>query len=50
MSNTMTNVGNTMAGIQVVSQNSGISAMVQQSVNVQANLTLGSTLGAASVK
>jgi hypothetical protein len=37
----MSNVGQSAAGIMVVSQNSGISALVQQSVNVQANLAVG---------
>ena len=41
LSNTMTNVGQSAAGITVLSQNSGISSLVQQSVNVQANLGIG---------
>jgi hypothetical protein len=41
MSNAMTSVGQSAAGIMVASQNSGIAAMVQQSVNVQANLAVG---------
>jgi hypothetical protein len=41
LSNTMSNVGQSAAGIMVVSQNSGISSLVQQSVNVQANLAVG---------
>jgi hypothetical protein len=38
MSNMMTNVGQSAAGIMLANQNSGISSMVQQSVNVQANM------------
>jgi hypothetical protein len=38
MSNTMTNVANSAAGVLVVNQNSGVASLVQQSVNVQANL------------
>ncbi|MYM95944.1 hypothetical protein GTP90_18960, partial [Rugamonas sp. FT81W] len=41
MSNTMSNVGQSAAGILVMSQNSGISSLVQQSVNVQSNLSVG---------
>jgi hypothetical protein len=41
MSNTMSSVGQSAAGIMVAAQNSGISALIQQSVNVQSNLTLG---------
>jgi hypothetical protein len=41
MANTMTSVGQSAAGIMVASQNSGIAALVQQSVNVQANLAVG---------
>ena len=41
MANTMTSVGQTAAGIMVANQNSGISSLVQQSVNVQANLAVG---------
>jgi hypothetical protein len=37
----MTSVGQSAAGIMVASQNSGIAALVQQSVNVQANLAVG---------
>ncbi|RJG22246.1 signal peptide protein [Massilia cavernae] len=37
----MSNVGQSAAAIMVVSQNSGFSSLVQQSVNVQANLTVG---------
>jgi hypothetical protein len=40
MSNTMSGVAQSAAGIMVITQNSGLSALVQQSVNVQANLTL----------
>jgi hypothetical protein len=41
MSNNMTNVAAASVGITVLSQNSGISSLVQQSVNVQANLNVG---------
>ena len=41
MANSMTSVGQSAAGIMVASQNSGLSSLVQQSVNVQANLSLG---------
>ncbi|SOY60355.1 exported hypothetical protein [Cupriavidus taiwanensis] len=41
MSNTMTSVGQTAAGIMMASQNSGVASLVQQSVNVQANLNVG---------
>jgi hypothetical protein len=37
----MTSVGQSAAGIMLASQNSGISSLVQQSVNVQANLGIG---------
>ena len=37
----MTTVGQSAAGIMVVSQNNGFSSLVQQSVNVQANLNVG---------
>jgi hypothetical protein len=40
MSNTMNSVAQSAAGIMVITQNSGIASLVQQSVNVQANLTL----------
>jgi hypothetical protein len=38
MSNTMTRVGQSAAGIMLASQNTGLSALVQQSVTVQANM------------
>jgi hypothetical protein len=41
MSNTMTGTAQAAAGVLVISQNTGIAALTQQSVNVQANLTLG---------
>jgi hypothetical protein len=41
MSNVMTSVGQSAAGIMIAAQNSGMAAMVQQSVNVQSNLSLG---------
>jgi hypothetical protein len=34
-------VGQSAAGIMVVSQNAGVASLVQQSVNVQANLGVG---------
>jgi hypothetical protein len=37
----MNSVGQSAAGILVANQNSGIGALVQQSVNVQANLNVG---------
>jgi len=40
MSNTMNGTAQSAAGISVISQNTGISSMVQQSVNVQANMNL----------
>lgn len=40
MSNTMFSVGQSAAGIMVATQNSGLSSLVQQSINVQANMTL----------
>jgi hypothetical protein len=41
MSNAMSSVGQSAAGIMVASQNSGLSSLIQQSVNVQANLSVG---------
>jgi hypothetical protein len=38
MANTMSSVGQSAAGIMLANQNSGISTLVQQSVNVQANI------------
>ena len=40
MSNIMSSVGQSAAGIMVANQNSGLSSLVQQSVNVQSNLRL----------
>jgi hypothetical protein len=40
MSNTMSGTAQSAAGIMVMTQNSGLAALVQQSVNVQANLSL----------
>ena len=40
MSNAMWNVGQSAAGIMIATQNSGLSSLVQQSVNVQANMSL----------
>jgi hypothetical protein len=41
MSNNMTGTAQSAAGVLVISQNSGIGSLVQQSVNVQANLNVG---------
>jgi hypothetical protein len=41
MSNNMSSVGQSAAGVMVAAQNSGMNAMVQQAVNVQANLNVG---------
>ena len=41
MSNSIANSFTNGAGIIVSSQNSGMSSLVQQSVNVQANLNVG---------
>jgi hypothetical protein len=41
LSNSMSSVGQSAAGIMVAAQNSGLSSLVQQSVNVQSSLTLG---------
>jgi hypothetical protein len=41
MSNTMSGVAQSAAGIMVLSVNSGMASLVQQSVNVQANLNVG---------
>jgi hypothetical protein len=41
LSNTMSGVAQSAAGIQVISQNTGMASLVQQSVNVQANLNVG---------
>jgi len=41
LSNTMSGTAQSAAGILVISQNTGIAALTQQSVNVQANLSLG---------
>jgi hypothetical protein len=41
MSNAMSNVGTSAAGIMVVSQNNGFSSLIQQSINVQSNLAVG---------
>ncbi|MDB5906900.1 MAG: signal peptide protein [Massilia sp.] len=42
LSNTSSSVANSAAGIIVMSQNTAVSSLVQQNVNVQANLSLGS--------
>jgi hypothetical protein len=41
MSNAMTSVGQSAAGVMIANQNSGFASLVQQSVNVQANLNVG---------
>ena len=41
MSNNMSGVGQSAAGVMVISQNNGFSSLVQQSVNVQSNLAVG---------
>jgi len=41
LSNTMSGTAQSAAGILVISQNTGIAALTQQSVNVQANLNVG---------
>jgi hypothetical protein len=41
MSNTMSATAQSAAGVMVISQNTGIAALTQQSVNVQANLGVG---------
>jgi hypothetical protein len=40
LSNMMSSVGQSAAGIMMASQNSGMAAMVQQSISVQSNLRL----------
>ena len=41
MSNNMTSVGQSAAGIMVAAQNSGFASLIQQGITVQANLTVG---------
>ena len=41
MSNNMTSVGQSAAGIMNAAQNSGVASLIQQGVTVQANLTVG---------
>ena len=41
MSNNMTSVGQSAAGIMVAAQNSGMASLIQQGITVQANLTVG---------
>ena len=41
MSNTMTSVGQSAAGVMIAGQNSGMNSLVQQAVTVQANLNVG---------
>ena len=41
MSNAMTSVGQSAAGVMVANQNSGFASLIQQSINVQANLNVG---------
>jgi hypothetical protein len=41
MSNNMSGVGQSAAGLMMSGQNSGPAGLLQQSVNVQANLSVG---------
>jgi hypothetical protein len=41
MSNNMSNAAGAAAGITSIAQNSGVGALIQQGVNVQANLNVG---------
>ncbi|MDF9428572.1 signal peptide protein [Cupriavidus gilardii] len=41
MSNAMSSVGQSAAGIMIANQNSGLGSLVQQAVTVQANLAVG---------
>jgi hypothetical protein len=41
MSNTMSNIAQSAAGVSVISQNNGFSSLIQQSVNVQSNMNVG---------
>ena len=41
LSNAMTSVGQSAAGVMIANQNSGLGALVQQAVTVQANLAVG---------
>ena len=41
MSNTMSSVGQSAAGVMVAAQNSGFASLIQQGITVQANLTVG---------
>jgi hypothetical protein len=41
MSNTMTGTAQSAAGILTIAQTTGVANLVQQSVNVQANLNVG---------
>jgi hypothetical protein len=41
MSNNMSGAAAAAAGVSVLAQNSGIGSLIQQSVNVQANLNVG---------
>jgi hypothetical protein len=41
MSNTMSATAQSAAGIMVLAQTTGVANLVQQSVNVQANLNVG---------
>ena len=38
----MSNIAQSAAGVSVISQNNGFSSLIQQSVNVQSNMTVGS--------
>jgi hypothetical protein len=41
LSNTMSSMSNSAAGIMSAIQNSGINSMLQTAINVQSNVTLG---------
>ena len=41
MSNNMSGAAAAAAGVTVMAQNSGVGSLIQQSVNVQANLNVG---------
>ncbi|KLU36479.1 hypothetical protein AB595_11820 [Massilia sp. WF1] len=41
MSNNMSGTAQGAAGVMIISQNTGISSLVQQSVNVQSNMNVG---------
>jgi hypothetical protein len=41
MSNSMSGIAQSAAGISIISQNNGFSSLIQQSVNVQSNMNVG---------